>query len=91
MSEDNPSKLDLDASNTLESKVYEVDPEIGAQSRSWFKLGVVAAASVALGGIATAWWYRKTLKKLRETGEIDKNPHFGMRDEKVDVDAADGI
>lgn len=42
------------------------------------KLGAVAVASAVLGGIAAAWWYRKTIQKLHETGENSSNPHFGI-------------
>ncbi len=46
----------------------------GDQSRSeaarpgWFGVGVVAAALV--GGLAAAWYYRKTLARLQEAGEL---------------------
>ena len=43
----------------------------------WLKVGIVAAASALAGGLAAAWWYRKTLKTLRQTEEIAINPHFG--------------
>jgi hypothetical protein len=42
------------------------------------KLGAIAVASALLGGVAAAWWYRKTLRKLHETGENSNNPHFGI-------------
>jgi HAMP domain-containing protein len=42
----------------------------------WIKLGVVASASALAGGLAAAWWYRKTLSKLRNAGENDQNPDF---------------
>ncbi len=32
----------------------------------WLKMGTVAAASAVLGGLAAAWFYRKTLSRLRE-------------------------
>ncbi len=32
----------------------------------WLKVGAVAAASAVLGGMAAAWFYRKTLAQLRE-------------------------
>ncbi|HWT66617.1 MAG TPA: hypothetical protein VN151_10935 [Terracidiphilus sp.] len=37
-----------------------------AAATGWLKLGVVAAASGILGGLAAAWYYRKTLAQLRE-------------------------
>jgi hypothetical protein len=44
----------------------------------WLKIGIVAAASVLADGLAAAWWYRKTLKAMRKTGEINQNPYFGI-------------
>ena len=44
----------------------------------WVKVGVIAAASALAGGLAAAWWYRKTLKTLRQTEETGINPHFGI-------------
>jgi hypothetical protein len=42
------------------------------------KLGTIAAASVLAGGLAAAWWYRNTLKKLHQVDERSSNPHFGI-------------
>jgi hypothetical protein len=58
-------------SNGYSSKMIAVD-----QAPGWLKVGIVAAASALAGGLAAAWWYRKTLKTLRQTQEIDQNPHF---------------
>jgi hypothetical protein len=44
----------------------------------WFKVGAVATASALAGGLLAAWWYRKTLKKLRQAEEDTQNPHFGI-------------
>jgi hypothetical protein len=38
----------------------------------------VAAASALAGGLVAAWWYRKTLSRLREADENVHNPHFGI-------------
>ena len=34
---------------------------------SWFKVGVLTAISATAGGVAAAWYYRKTLIRLRQT------------------------
>jgi hypothetical protein len=47
------------------------------------KLGAVAAASALVGGIAAAWWYRKTILKLHETGENGNNSHFGIASDQT--------
>jgi len=41
-------------------------------------VGAVAAGSALAGGLLAAWWYRKTLSKLRQAEEDAKNPHFGI-------------
>jgi hypothetical protein len=42
----------------------------------WLKLAAVAGASALAGGIAAAWWHRKTLAKLRQSEENASNPDF---------------
>jgi hypothetical protein len=32
----------------------------------WLRVGVIAAASALAGGLAAAWFYRKTLTRLQE-------------------------
>jgi hypothetical protein len=64
--------------NSLES-----GPSSDLQSRAaapsgWLKLGAVAAASALAGGLAAAWWYRNTLKKLRQADESAPSPHYGI-------------
>ena len=36
------------------------------QPPGWLKVGAIAAASALAGGLAAAWFYRKTLTKLQE-------------------------
>jgi hypothetical protein len=43
-----------------------------------FKMGALAAGSLLAGGLLAAWWYRNTLRKLREAEENGQNPHFGI-------------
>jgi hypothetical protein len=33
---------------------------------SWLKVGTIAALSALAGGLAAAWYYRKTLTRLKE-------------------------
>jgi hypothetical protein len=47
----------------------------------WLKLGVIAGASVLAGGLAAAWWYRKTLTRLRQAEEKPVNPHFRISED----------
>jgi hypothetical protein len=51
------------------SAVLNPEPQVGrrgAAPHGWLKVGAVAAASAVLGGLAAAWFYRKTLSQLRE-------------------------
>jgi hypothetical protein len=63
----------------FKSDVYVPEASDPPGSSGWLKLGVLTAASALAGGLAAAWWYRKTLARLRETGETDQNPHFGIQ------------
>ena len=45
---------------------------------AWIKVGAIAAASALAGGIAAAWFYRKTIEKLREAGSEGQNPGSGI-------------
>jgi hypothetical protein len=72
-----------------ESKIYaELEPATNASS-GWLKFALLTAASALAGGVATAWFYRKTLTKLRETGENPKNSHFGISADQRTDDGAD--
>ena len=55
------------------------------------RVGAIAVTSALLGGIAVAWWYRKTLQKLHETGESSNNPHFGIASERSAEETTDDI
>jgi hypothetical protein len=59
-----------------DSDGYSSKTSTNDQAPGWLKVGIVAAASALAGGLAAAWWYRKTLKTLRQTEEIAINPHF---------------
>jgi hypothetical protein len=65
--------------NTLESNTSPAKEAPQAQHSGWLRVGAIAAGSALAGGLAAAWWHRKTLRKLRETGETAKNPQFGSR------------
>jgi hypothetical protein len=51
----------------------------------WLKVAAIAAVSVLAGGVAAAWWHRKTLAKLRQVEENASNPEFRIpEDTSVD-------
>jgi hypothetical protein len=68
------------ASN-LESAPLATAQESGEGRSGWVKVGFVALASAMAGGLAAAWWYRKTVAKLREAEAAADDPHFRILDE----------
>jgi hypothetical protein len=66
--------------SSLESSTSSPSQPRRPERPGWLKLGVVTAASALAGGVAAAWWYRKTLEKLRQSPEIDENPDFRILD-----------
>jgi len=50
------------------ARVIEADSGQVRAPAGWVKVGAIAAASAVLGGLAAAWFYRKTLSQLREAG-----------------------
>jgi hypothetical protein len=76
--------------NDAESESSEETQGPPPRSAAWLKLAVLTAGSALAGGVAAAWWYRKTLARLRETEELNKNPHFGMPDDQP-ADESDDI
>jgi hypothetical protein len=62
--------------NGLESDISLAQDTASPEASDWLKLGIVAAASALAGGVAAAWWYRKTLTKLRQAEEISHNADF---------------
>jgi hypothetical protein len=64
--------------NSLESSTSSTSDAADSNSPGWLKLGVVAAASVLLGGLAAAWWYRKALAQLHQAEEKPSNSHYGI-------------
>jgi hypothetical protein len=55
---------------TLESAIYkhaaQQDLQKAGRTAGWFRVGFLAAASALAGGLAAAWYYRKTLARLRQ-------------------------
>lgn len=68
-------------STSFESDVYSNTQSEPAKESSWLKIGLVAVASVVLGGMGAAWWYRKTLIRMRQAEEAGQNPQFGIAEE----------
>ncbi len=51
--------------NDSKEDVYANAVRSGKQVPKALGLGLVSAASAIVGGMAVAWWYRKTLTKLQ--------------------------
>jgi len=50
----------------LESLPSSPDNTKDSHPRGWLSVGIIAAASALAGGVAAAWYYRKTLTRLRQ-------------------------
>jgi hypothetical protein len=74
-------KAEILPANNLDSIESAPEPILADPPSGWFRLGMVAAASAFAGGLAAAWWYRKTLTKLRESEELTENPQNGISDD----------
>jgi hypothetical protein len=53
---------------------------------AWIKVGAIAAASALAGGLAAAWFYRKTLDTFREAETDKEHSEFGTRESEADND-----
>ncbi|HEY2469684.1 MAG TPA: hypothetical protein VGI45_17835 [Terracidiphilus sp.] len=60
---------DLESSTSKQSERATESGENAAVPKSWMMVGAIAAASAVVGGLAAAWFYRKTLSQLREAEE----------------------
>jgi homoserine kinase len=58
--------------NDSKEAVYAHAVRSGKQVPKALGLGLVSAASAIAGGMAVAWWYRKTLTKLQNPIAIDE-------------------
>jgi hypothetical protein len=50
----------------LESLPSATENTTDSHSGGWRGVGIIAAASALVGGVAAAWYYRKTLIRLRQ-------------------------
>ena len=75
MSEQTPDEL---AKTSLESEPLSETRATNSPSSGWLRMGLIAATSAVAGGVAAAWWYRNTLKKLRQADEKPNHPQDGI-------------
>jgi hypothetical protein len=67
-------------SSDLDSESLAPDAGPIAGRPQWVKVGAVALASALAGGLAAAWWYKKTLSRLQEAEEAE-DTNFRILDE----------
>jgi hypothetical protein len=53
---------------------------------AWVKVSGVAAVSALAGGLAAAWYYRNTLKRLQNGAEQPSDTNFGISDNSPEDD-----
>jgi hypothetical protein len=58
----------------LESEVSPAATGTNGRPSGWLRVGMVAAASALAGGLAAAWYYRKTLARMRQAEENTPDP-----------------
>lgn len=76
-----------DAAKTVKnSESYTSNSHEPAQpaSSGRARLPILAIASLIVGGMATAWWYRKTLIRLRQAGDGPPNPQIRIPHAEAD-------
>jgi hypothetical protein len=83
MHEENDAKP---TSISLESSTFPPLPPEKPKSSGWLRIGAVTAASALAGGLAAAWYYRKTLARLRQTDGSTPNIDFRIPPESSGED-----
>jgi hypothetical protein len=58
----------------------------GPGLKRWVKVGVIAAASALAGGLAAAWFYRKTLNTLQNAELEEENSESRIPDNGTEFD-----
>jgi len=75
--------MDQPTAATVDQSTTSVTASVRHLHRSkWLKVTAVAAVSVFAGGLAAAWYYRKTLSKLQQAHSDGNNSNFGMPESK---------
>ena len=70
----------------VESADFALNSKMDAMFPTWIKVGAVAAASALAGGLAAAWFYRKTLNSLRQAESGSGNSDFRIQGRETDDD-----
>jgi hypothetical protein len=76
---------DLKSSSSVINDAVQDPIRQAGENRGWVRVGAIAAASALLGGLATAWFYRKALSQLREAeNEIPDSDSEITEDERAE-------
>jgi hypothetical protein len=70
----------------LESANSAINPNPKRRFSTWIKVGAVAAASALAGGLAAAWFYRKTVNRFRQAESESENSDFGRKEPETESD-----
>jgi hypothetical protein len=71
---------------SAESANSPIPSESRQQFSTWIRVGVIAAASALAGGLAAAWFYRKTLNNFRQAEPPEENSEFGREETPAESD-----
>lgn len=78
-----PEKTVNEEELSLESVTYEEDSTTDKKLPRWIKVSAIAAASAVVGGLAAAWFYRKTLSRLQQADQNPNDSNFGISEERT--------
>ena len=70
----------------LEPSTSSTELEARRPLPNWVKVSALAAGSALLGGLAAAWFYRKTITTLHEAAAEPPDSNFGIQKAHVDED-----
>ena len=62
------------------SDTYAAQPSHQTGSSTGVLVAVAAAMSAVVGGLAAAWYYRRTLSRLQHAESVMHNSKFGISD-----------
>ena len=71
---------------SLESSNSDENPESKTPISSWIRVGTIAAVTALAGGLAAAWFYRKTLNRFRQAESEGENSDFGRKEPGTESD-----
>ena len=78
--------MESKARNQAESEAFSPTPTARPGLPAWIRIGAIAAASALAGGLAAAWFYRKTLNTLRDAESQAVDSESNIPDSGTDPD-----